>query len=161
MFFCLNRCDRYDTPSALDIRERDQNEWLQPFQNGHTDLSELLMAADFPIGIREGLEQQTVSIFRSFLESSGGKVDCRQHDFGIDYTTSQNASLCASLLGVFCSRQFGRFDPEEMQGALSKSKLFAELSKPDLPDTLEWSLRMMEAVPIGFPDNYLVQCYQS
>ena len=35
------------------------------------------------------------------LESSGGKVDYRQHDFGIDYTTSQNASLCANLLGVF------------------------------------------------------------
>ncbi len=95
------------------------------------------MAADFPIGIREGLGQQTISLFRSLLESSGDKVDCRQHDFRINYTTSQNASLCASLLGVFSSRQFGRFDPKEMQGALSKSKIFAELSKPDFPDTLE------------------------
>ena len=119
------------------------------------------MAADFPIRIREGLEQQTISLFRSLLESSGGKVDCRQHDFGINYTTSQNASLCASLLGVCCSRQFGHFDPKEMQGALSKSILFAESSKPDIPDTLEWSLRMMVLVPVGFPDNYLVQCYQS
>jgi hypothetical protein len=161
LFLCLNCCDRYDTSSALDILERDQNDWLQPFRNGHTDLSELLMSADFPIGIREGLEQQTISLFRSLLESSGGKVDCRQHDFGINYTTSQNASLCASFLGVFCSRQFGRFDPEEMQGTLSKSKLFAELSKPDVSDALEWSLRMMILVPVGFPDNYLVQCYQS
>lgn len=119
------------------------------------------MAADFPIGIRKGLEQQTISLFRSFLESSGGKVHCRQHDFGMDYTTSQNASLCASFLGILCSRQFGRFDPEEIKGALSKSKLFAELSKPAIPDTLEWGLHMMVLVPVGFPDNYLVQCYQS
>lgn len=38
------------------------------------------MAADFPIRIQEGLEQQ-ISLFRSFLEISAGKVDCRQHDF--------------------------------------------------------------------------------
>ena len=158
MFLCLNCCDGYDTTSALEILDRDQNEWLQPFRNGHTDLSELLRAADFPIRIRDGLEQQTISLFRSLLEFSGGKVDCRQHDLGINYTTSQNASLCASLLGVFCSRQFGHFDPEEMQGALSKSKLFAG---QDLPDVLEWSLRIMEKVPVGLPENYLVQCCQS
>lgn len=157
----LNRCDDYETPSALDIRERDLNEWLQPFRQGHTDLSKLLMTADFPVGTREGLKQQTISIFRSILELSDDKVDCRQHDFGLDFTTSQNASLCASLLGVSGSRQFGRFDPEEMQVALSKSKLFAGLPKADLPDPLEWSLRMMKSVPVGFPDNYLVQCYQS
>jgi len=77
------------------------------------------------------------------------------------YTTSQNASLCASFLGILCSRQFGRFDPEEMQGALSKSILFAELPKPDIPNMLEWGLHMMALVPVSFPDNYLVQCYQS
>jgi len=119
------------------------------------------MAADFPIRIQEGLEQQMISLFRSFLELSDGKVDCRQHDFGMDYTTSQNASLCASFLGISCSRQFGRFDPEEMQAALSKSKLFAEQSKPDIPNTLDWGLHIMAYVPVGFPDNYLVQCYQS
>ena len=119
------------------------------------------MAADFPIGIRKGLEQQTISLFRSFLEFSDGKVGCRQYSFGMNYTTSQNASLCASFLGISCSRQFGRFDPEEMQGALSKSKLFAEQSKPDISNTLDWGLYMMTYVPVGFPDNYLVQCYQS
>jgi len=119
------------------------------------------MVVDFPIGIREGLEEQTTSLFQRFLEFSGGKVDCGQHEFGMDYTTSQNAALCANLLGVFSSRQSGPFDPEKMQGALSKSKLFAGLSKPDIPDILEWSLRMMALVPVGFPDNYLVQCCQS
>lgn len=117
------------------------------------------MAADFPIGIRKGLEQQRISLFRSFLEFSDGKVDLRQHDFGMDFTTSQNTSLCASFLGIFCSGQVGRFDPEEMQDVLSKSKLFAEQSKPDIPNTLDWGLGMMTHVPVGFPDDYLVQCY--
>ncbi|KAI4260734.1 MAG: hypothetical protein LQ352_000126 [Teloschistes flavicans] len=143
LFFCLNCCDRYDSPSALDILGRDQKEWLQPFRNGHTHLSELWMAADVPVGAREGLEQQTTSLFQSILEFSSGKVDIRQHDFGTNYTTSQNASLCASLLGIFYSRQFRRFDPEGMQAALSKSKLFAKSPKSDIPDVLEWKLRMM------------------
>ncbi|KAL9627598.1 MAG: hypothetical protein Q9164_007558, partial [Protoblastenia rupestris] len=155
LYFGLRCCDRYDTPSALGILKRGQNDWLQPFRNDYIDLSGLLMATDFPIGIRKGLEQQTTLLFRSFLEFSNGKVDCRQHDFGMDYTTSQNASLCASFLGISCPRQFGRFDPEEMQSALSKSKLFAEQSKPDIPNTLDWGLHMMAYVPVGFPDNYL------
>jgi len=114
------------------------------------------MAVDFAIGIRERLEEQTTSLFRRFLELSGGKVDYGQHEIEMDYTTSQNAALCASLLGVFSSRQSRPFDPEDMQGALSKSKLFAGLLKPDVADILEWSLRIMVLVPVGFLENYLV-----
>lgn len=123
---------------------------------GHTALFEILMATDVPYRVRDGLERQTTSLFRSLLESSGGRVELRQHDFGVDHTVSQNASLCAKLLGISCTRQFGRFDPKEMQNALSKSKLLAELSKPSAPDTVEWKSLMMVQVPIGFPDNYLV-----
>jgi len=74
----------------------------------------------------------------------------------MDYTTSQNAALCASLLGVYSSRQSRFFDSKDMQGALSKSKLFARLLKLDVADILEWSLRMMALVPVDFLENYLV-----
>ncbi|KAL8788260.1 MAG: hypothetical protein Q9213_001780 [Squamulea squamosa] len=148
LFLCLNCCGCNDTPSSLDILEWDQNKWLQPFQTGHTDLSKLSMEANVSIKIRKGLEQQTMSLFRRLFEFSGGKRDPRQHEFGIDYTVSQNTALCARLLDVCFSRPFGRFDPQDMQAALSKSKLFAGVSKPDLPDTLEWSRRMMP--PEGF-----------
>ena len=104
------------------------------------------MAADAPIRIRELSERQTVSLFRSLLEFSGGKVGCRQHSFDFDYTISQNVSLCARLLGVPFSRQFGCFDPKEMQSALLKSKIITEVSSPAVPDTLDWSLRMMVLV---------------
>lgn len=119
------------------------------------------MTTDFAIEIREEKEQQIISLFRCLLEYFGGKVDCRQHNFGAGYTTNQNASLCANLLGVCYARQFGRFDPEEMQDALLRSKIFAGISMSDLPNTVEWSRRMMISVPIGFSDNYLVQCYRS
>lgn len=100
-------------------------------------------------------------LFQSFLEFSGGKEDYPQHDIGTDYTTSQNASLCAGFLGIPYSRHPGRFHPEEMQGALSKSKLLMEQSEPDIPSALSWGLHMMAWVPISFPDSYLVQCHQS
>ena len=137
-------------------------EWLQFFGDVHTDLSEELMPVEMLA--RKEHEQQTVTLFRGFLEVSGGTVDNRQHNFGFDYTTSQNMSLCAEFLGVPCSRlprQFGRFDPEEMLNALIKSKLFEGLQKRDLPDTLNWSHRIMELVPVGFPNNYLVWYSQS
>ena len=111
---------------------------------------------DGPLSTRKGLEWQTISLFRSVLEFSGGKVDCEPHHFGLNYTTRQNASLCASLLDVSCSRPFGRFDPKEMQGALLKPKILVELSVPNAPDIFELSLRMMGLVPVGFPENYLV-----
>lgn len=118
------------------------------------------MAVDLPVEIQEW-EQQTTLLFRSFLELSGGKEDCRPHDFGPDYTTSQNAYICAKFLGISYTRGFGCFDPEEIQGALSISKLLAEQSKPEALNILDWDLRIIAYVPIGFPDNYLVQHSQS
>ena len=107
------------------------------------------------------MKQQIISLFRCFLEFSGGKADFRQHNFRGSYTTKQNAFFCANFLGVFCSRQFGRFDPKEMHSALCKAKLFAGFPTIDLPDTVKWSHRMMLHVPVGFPENYLVRCYRS
>lgn len=119
------------------------------------------MTTDFAIEIREEKEQQIISLFRCLLEYFDSKVDCRQHSFEVDYTTNQNASLCANLMGVFYARQFERFDSEEMQDALLKSKIFAGISMSDLSNTVEWSRRMMISVPIDFSDNYLVRCYRS
>jgi hypothetical protein len=95
------------------------------------------MTTDFVIEIREEKERQIISLFRCFLEYSDDKVNCRQHNFEVDYTTNQNASLCANLLGVCYARQFERFDPEEMQDALLKSKIFAGISMSDLSNTVE------------------------
>ena len=149
----MNICTRH-TSSVPEILRRDQNKWLQPFKD---DVSKLLTT--FAIEIREEDEEQTIALFRCLLEYSGGRVDCRQHNFRVDYTTSQNAFLCANFLGIARGSEFGSFDPEEMQGVLLNSALFAGISKSNLPNIVEWSRQMMISVPIGFPDNYMVQYY--
>lgn len=60
------------------------------------------MAANVPIKIWNELKQQTILLFRSFLEFSDDKMDRRQHNFRIDYTTSQNAFLFVNILKIFC-----------------------------------------------------------
>ena len=118
------------------------------------------MTAD-TVRARKRSELQTISLLRRFLEFSGGEVDDQRYKVDPEYTPRQNASLCASFLGVPDSRCFGRCDPQKLQDALSKSKLFNETSSPVIPDVFMWSLHMMAAVPIGFPDINLVLPYQS
>jgi hypothetical protein len=48
----------------------------------------------------------SISIDHKSVEFSHDRVNCRQHNFGMNYTTSQNASLCATFLDISCSRQF-------------------------------------------------------
>ena len=152
--------EHYNTAPARNLLARDQNDWLELFQGVHTDHSELFMTAD-TVRARKRSEQQTILLLRRFLEFSGGEVDYQRYRVDPVYTTRQNASLCASFLGVPNSRCFGRFDPQKMQDALSKSKLFIQTSSPVIPDVFMWSLHMMAVVPIGFPDINLVHSYQS
>ncbi len=48
-----------------------------------------------------------------------------------------------------------------MQKALSNAEFIADRSILAVLDTLGSSLRIMVLVPVEFPDNYMVQCYQS
>jgi len=146
LLFCLGRCDHYDSSTAVEVLGHNEEDWLQRY-----------LTANLPSEKREELKQ-TVLLFRGFLELSGGTVDCRRHDFGVGYTTTQNANLCAEYLGVSGTRHFGHFDPGEMQRALSKSRLFTE-AYDEVPDPFEWSLRMMALVPVGFPEDFLVCCH--
>lgn len=147
LFFCLGRFDHYDNSSVVEVLQHEKRDWLQRY-----------LTANLPCEKREELKQ-TIILFRGFLELSGGTVDCRRHNFGEDYTTTHNANLCAEYLGVSGSRQFGHFDPKEMQRALSKSELFAKASD-EVPNPVEWSLSMMAVVPVGFPEDFLVCCYR-
>ncbi|KAL2042895.1 hypothetical protein N7G274_004655 [Stereocaulon virgatum] len=158
LFFSLNLLDHYDTAPARNLLARNQNDWLELFQGVHTDHSELFTTADTVIRARKRSEQQTILLFRRFLEFSGGEVDYQRYRLNPDYTTPQNASLCARFLGFPTSRCFGRFDPQKMQDALAKSKFFIETLGPVIPDVFIWSLQMMAIMPIGFPDINLLLC---
>lgn len=123
------------------------------------------MAADAPVRIRERSERQTISVFRLLLEASGGEADCRQHRLEFDYTIGQNASICARFLDVSCSRprnvQLDVSTQRKCKTRFQNPEFFDGVSPPAIPDILEWSFFLMYSVPIGFPDNLLVQCYQS
>ena len=146
----------YDTAPARNLLARNQNDWLELFQGVYTDHSDLFTTADTVIRARKRSEQQTILLFQRFLEFSGGEVDYQRYGLNPDYTTPQNASLCARFLGVPTSHCFGRFDPQKMQDALLKSKLFIKTSSLVIPDIFIWSLQMMAVMPIRFLDINLV-----
>ena len=146
------------SPNDPILPECDSDDLLQSFRDDPTDFSDLLDRAKTPIRTRKHAEKQVTSIFRRVFVRSGGRMDKRQYGIDLDFTACENASLCAAQLRVSCSRSFGDFDSKEMQSALSRSKIFAKTSSSNIPNTHEWSLRIMECVPVGFPNDRLVRC---
>ena len=96
------------------------------------------------------------------FEFSDGKLAVRQRRFQMgdtDFTINQNARFCGSVFGVVWSKPFGQFHPEAMHSALSRSVLVAHSEKNALaiPETVDWGVRMMNSVPIGYPKDHLVR----
>jgi len=69
---------------------------------------------------------------------------------------SDNLSLYRVLVGVTGANRFGDFDPKEMYDALLKSNVFVKDEDIGTLDTVVWSMQLMESLPIGFPEGYLV-----
>lgn len=145
------------SPLALDLLAKDQDDLLQPFQQGHTDLLETALEIEIPVKTLERSKLQSISLVRGLLEFSGGRVECRQHAFDQEYTASDNISLCGILIGITGTNRFGNFDSQKMYNALLKSKIFAEDSDISALDTVKWSIEMMNFLPIGFSKGYLVR----
>ena len=156
MVLGLNRQRSYDSYKALELLAKDQADLLQPFQECRTDPFKALSERKAPIKMLHGSELQMISLVRGLLELSGGIVDCRQHALDQEYTISDNLNLYMVLVGITGTNQFGDFDPKEMHNALLKSKVFEKDSDIGTLDTMGWSMRMMEFLPIGFPEGYLV-----
>ena len=131
---------------------------LHHFQECCTDPFKALLGPKVLIETLPGAESQTISLIRSLLELSSGLVDCRQHALDREYKFSDNLNLYGSLVGVSGANWFGNFDPKQMHDALSKSKAFEEDPGIHTVDTRAWSMQMMEFLPIGFPEGYLVRC---
>ena len=85
-------------------------------------------------------------------------MDYRQHALDQEYTISDNLNLYRTLVGVTDTNSFGDFDPKEMYNMLLKSNVFVKDADIGTLDTVGWSLQMMEFLPIGFAEGYLV-CY--
>ncbi|KAL9004829.1 MAG: hypothetical protein Q9188_002373 [Gyalolechia gomerana] len=104
-------------------------------------------------------EAQLTSLVRALLELSGGTIDCRQHRFDEEYTPNENAHLYAAIFGITRTNQFGECDLEEMHNMISKSPLFSRKTSRttiSVQDLEEWTMRMMDSLPLGFRKEYLV-----
>ena len=157
MFLGLNLLGNYDSPPALALLTRDQDNLLQSVQNGYRDLSKIASEQATSVKMVECLELQTISLLRGVLELCGGRVECRQHAHDQEYTASENAAIYGSLIGITGTNRFGNFDLKQMHNALVKSKVFAEDREFSASNAVEWSMIMMNYLPIGFPEGYLVR----
>jgi len=157
VFLGLNLLGNYDTRVALELLAKDEDDLLQPFQKGHRDLFGAVSESEVPMKMLQGSELHNISLVRCLLEFSGGMVERRQHALDPEYPISDNANLFGLLIGIASTNRFGSFDSKQMHGALSKSEIFA--GDPDIStlDTVEWSMQLMDFLPIGFPEGYLVR----
>ena len=149
----------YDSQQALELLAKDENNLLQPFLEGHTNLLEAASEDEVPTKPSHCLELHTISLVRAVLELSGGRVECRQHVLDQGYTSSDNASLYGRLIGVADNADMnltGDFDAEQMCNALLKSKAFAEGPDVNILDVIKWNTRMADFLPIGFRGECLV-----
>ena len=101
-------------------------------------------------------EAQVTSLVRALLESSGGRVDVRQHGFAEEYTIGDNADFYASLLGIAATKDFELRDPEEIQHTLSESPVFSGVTF-SVKDLEDWIMTMRKSLRVGFREGYLVR----
>ncbi len=156
MLLGLSQQLSYDSYEALELFAKDQADLLQVIQKCYTDPFKALSECKAPIKSSHGLELHMISLVRGLLELPGGTVDCRQHALDQEYTASDNLNLYMILVGVAGKKRSGDFNPREMYNALLKSKVFVKDSDISTLDTVGWTMRMMEYLPIGFPEGYMV-----
>jgi hypothetical protein len=148
VFLALNLLQNYDTPSAIHLLEKDQEEVLQVFRKDPADLLKAVSAKyQNP---KSGFH--IIALLRGLLEFCDGRKDFQQHEFDQECTTNDNVNLYGSLVGVTGSNCFGNFDSQAMRSALSKSKVYADEDVYTL-DISELSSQMIRFLPIGFQSD--------
>lgn len=158
MFLGLNLLEEYDSSHALELLAKAQDDLLQPFRKGHTDVFKAAAEKEISVETLERSELQTISLVRRLLEFSGGRTECRQYTLDQECTSSDNASLCGLLIDIVGTNRFGNFDSEQMHNALSKANVFVGDPNISTLDTVGWSVQIMRIIPVGFPKGYLVRC---
>lgn len=148
MFLALNLLQNYDTPSAIHLLEKDQEELLQAFRK---DPAGLLKAVSAKCQNLKS-EFHIIALLRGLLEFCEGRTDFHQHKFDQECTANDNVNLYGSLVGVTGSNCFGNFDSQAMRSALSKSKAYADEDVHTL-DITELSSQMIRFLPIGFQSD--------
>jgi hypothetical protein len=138
----------YNTPSAVQLLEKDQDGVLQAFGK---DPADLFKAASAKCQNRKA-EAHLIGLVRRLLILAGGPEDPHQLKFDQEYTAIDNLNLYGSLVGITGSNRFGNFDLQAMLSALSRSKATTD-EYIDTLDIAELSSQMMTFLPIGFQSD--------
>ena len=136
----------YDTPSAIQLLEKDQYGVLQAFRK---DLADLFKAAECQ---NRKAETQSIGLVRRAFMVAGGKEDVHQLKFDRGYTAIDNLNLLGSLVGVTGSNRFRNFDLQAILSALYKSKAITN-EYIDTLDIAELISQLMALLPIEFQSN--------
>lgn len=148
MILFLNQETDHDSFDAYHYLTSNEDDLLESLQ--------LSLLLPVPPERTRSDETQMTSLIRALLEFSGGRMDLQQHGFAQEYTVSDNADLYASVLGITRKRTLGDIDPEEICNALLESPVFSEVTI-NAQSLEDWTMQMMNFLPIGFPKNYLVR----
>ena len=131
------------------LLQSSQEELLESFQFS------LYMPPGVPPRNTKLDETQKTSLGRGLVELSGGRVYALQHRFAEKYTASENADLCASLLGITRTVGFGDIESKKIHNTLS---MVLSKCTINVQEVEERTMKMMDHLRIGFPDDYLVRC---
>lgn len=150
MLLALSLLDDYDTPSAIQLLEKDQDAVLQVFLK---DPAALFRAAERQ---DRDAELYTIGLVRLVFMLAGGPEDIHQLKFSQEKTAPDNLNLLGSLVGVTGSNRSGNFGLQAILSALSRSKAIPN----EFVDTLDIAelisqLILMTLLPSGFR-SYLV-----
>jgi hypothetical protein len=153
-FIVLNVLNDYETPLALELLGKSENELLETFWKvgnirGWRPKRHLVDADDL----------HWVSVLRFVIQFSNGRENFLEGHYDLESTPIQNATLCSVFMSIAASKPFGSFDVQKMRNALSKSKVFdtVDVSKLEIGT---WTLKLGNLLPFG-NIQYAVRCLWS
>jgi hypothetical protein len=148
VLLALSLLKDYNTPSAIQLLEKNQDGVLQAFRKDPIDL---FKATSAKCQTRKA-EAQLNGLIRRLLIFAGGPEDVHQLKFDQDYTAIDNHNLLGSLVSVTGSNSFRNFDLQAILGALYKSKAITNEYINTL-DIAEFISKLMTLLPIGFQSD--------
>ena len=148
VLLALSLLEDYNTPSAIQLLEKNQDGVLQAFRKDSTDLFKAMSAKCQ----NRKAEAQLIGLVRRVFIFADGLEDVHQLQFDQEYTAIDNHNLLGSLVSVTGSSRFRNFDLQAILSALYKSKAITNEYIDGL-DIAELISQLTASIPIGFQSN--------
>ena len=148
MLLALSLLEDYNTPSAIQLLEKNQDGVLQAFRK---DPADLFKAASTGCQNRKA-ETHFIGLIRRVFIFAGGLEDVHQLKFDHECTAIDNLNKLGSLVSITGSICFRNSDLQAILSALYKSKAIAN-EYIDTLDIAELISKLMTLLPIGFQSD--------